>query len=382
MPSSMRWLATVIRIAIGPVLIGALTLPLHSPRASTDLALVLGLVLLAAIHSAYWWDPWRRKPQHAAAALGAMVVINLVLLNLLGLAQPLLWLYPALVAGAGLRAPAALVAIALTALAAAAPLALEGGIVHPIGPMDPADALGPSHSVLLSIILAGLGMSAVRQLIAVNADLHETRAELADLAVAADRERLARELHDLLARTLSLIAVKAELASRLSARGDAAAEELLDVQRLARQAVRDVRQAVTGSFAPSFRAELAAAAAALDTAGIEAKLDVDPAQMDAAHETTIAWAVREAITNVVKHSGAKTCWITIRAVAGATTLDVEDDGRSPGEAIFGIGLNGLADRVQTLGGTLRVERREQYGFRLRVQLGSLASASPKGVHAA
>jgi two-component system, NarL family, sensor histidine kinase DesK len=381
MPSSMTWLATVIRIAIGPVLIGTLALLFHSPRASTDLAAALGLVLLAAIHSAYWWDPWRRKQRHAVAALGAMVVINFVLLNLLGLAQPLLWLYPALVAGAGLRAPAALAGIALTAFAAAAPLALEGGIVHPIGPMDPADALGPSHSVLLSIILAGLGMSAVRQLMAVNADLHETRAELADLAVAADRERLARELHDLLARTLSLIAVKAELASRLSARGDAAAEELSDVQRLARQAVRDVRQAVTGSFAPSFRAELTAAEAALYAAGIEVKLDVDPAQVDAAHETTIAWALREAITNVVKHSGARTCRIALRGVAGATSLDVEDDGRGPGEAIFGTGLKGLADRVQALGGTLRVESREQQGFKLRVQLGSLAPTSPNEVHA-
>jgi hypothetical protein len=165
----MTWLATLIRIAIGPVLIGALALLIHSPRASTDLAAAFGLVLLAAIHSAFWWDPWRRNPRYAVVALGAMVVINFVLLNLLGLAQPLLWLYPALVAGAGLRAPAALVAIALTAFAAAAPLALEGGIVHPIGPMDPGDALGPSHSVLLSIILAGLGMSAVRQLMALNA---------------------------------------------------------------------------------------------------------------------------------------------------------------------------------------------------------------------
>src|SRR5439155_15739272 len=103
-------------------------------------------------------------------------------------------------------------------------------------------------SVLLSIVLAGLGMHAVRQLIIANADLHATRAELADLAVAADRERLARDLHDLLARTLSLIAVKAELASRLIAKGDSAATaELSDVQHLARQAVRDVREAVTGT---------------------------------------------------------------------------------------------------------------------------------------
>jgi len=176
MPSSMTWLATVIRIAIGPVLIGGLALLLHSPRASTDLAAALGIVLLAAIHSAYWWDPWRRKPHHAVVTLGAMVVINFVLLNLLGLAQPLLWLYPALVAGAGLRTPAALLGIALTGFAAAAPLALEGGIVHPIGPIDPADALGPSHSVLLSIILAGLGMSAVRQLIAVNGQVSKLSA--------------------------------------------------------------------------------------------------------------------------------------------------------------------------------------------------------------
>jgi len=279
MRSSMTWLVTGIRIAIAPVLLGALALLVRSPREASDLPAAVGLLLLATVHSVYWWDPWqsRRKPQHAVAALGVMVVINFVLLNLLGLAEPLLWLYPALVAGAGLRASAALVGIALTALAAAAPLALESGIVRPIDPLRPVDALGPSHSVLLSIILAGLGMNAVRQLIALNTELHTTRAELADLAVAADRERLARELHDPLARTLSLIAVKAELASRLSARGDAAAaEELSDVQRLARQAVRDVRQAVTGSLAPSFQAELAAAEAALDAAGIEVTLDVDP----------------------------------------------------------------------------------------------------------
>jgi len=123
--------------------------------------------------------------------------------------------------------------------------------------------------------------------------------------------------------------------------------------------VRDVRQAVTGSFAPSFPAELAAGEAALGAAGIEVKLVVDSAQVDAAHETTIAWALREAITDVVKHSGARTCPIALRGVAGATTLDVEDDGRGPGEAIFGTGLNGLADRVQAMGGTLRVESREQ-----------------------
>src|SRR5919198_1187640 len=252
MPSSMTWLAIVIRITIAPVLLGTLAVVLHSQGAGSDIAAAIGLLVLATIHIAYWWDPWQRSQAVAVAAAGSMVVLNFLLLNLLGLAEPLLWLYPALVAGAGLRAPVAVAAIGLTALAAAAPLALEGRLVHPVDPLHPAEALGPSHSVLLSIVLAGLGMNAVRQLIAVNADLHATRAELADLAVAGERERLARDLHDLLGRTLSLIAVKAELASRLSAKGDPSAEaELADVQRLARDAVREVRDAVTASHGAS-----------------------------------------------------------------------------------------------------------------------------------
>ena len=382
MPSSMAWLAAAIRVAIAPLLMGALMLLVHTPPAATDVAAALGLVLLAAIHTAYWWDPWHRRPQQAIVALGSMLVINFVLLNRLGLAEPLLWLYPALVAGAGLRTPAALAGIAITALAAAAPLALASGIIHPIDPLQPGDALGPSHSVLLSIVLAGLGMHAVRQLIAANSDLHATRAELADLAVAADRERLARELHDLLARSLSLIAVKAELASRLSARGDtAAAEELSDVQRLARQAVRDVRQAVNGSLAPAFQSELAAAEAALDSAGIKLIIDADSVQLDPAHESTIAWALREAVTNVVKHSGARICRITVRAFDDSTCLEVEDDGRGSDDAAPGIGLSGLADRVQGLDGALRVERCQPHGFRVRVQLGSGARTLATGVDA-
>jgi two-component system, NarL family, sensor histidine kinase DesK len=381
MPSSMTWLAIAIRISIAPVLLGALAVVLHSQRAAGDLAAAMGLLLLAAIHIAYWWDPWQRSQARALAAAGSMVVLNFLLLNLLGLAEPLLWLYPALVAGAGLRTLVAIAAIGLTALAAAAPLALDGRLVHPVDPLHPAEALGPSHSVLLSIVLAGLGMHAVRQLIRLNLDLHATRAELADLAVAADRERLAREVHDLLARTLSLIAVKAELASRLSAKGDSAAAELSDVQRLARQAVRDVREAVTGSHAPSLEAEFAAAEVALRTAGIGLSLERNDAQIDPAHERTLAWAVREAVTNVVKHSGARTCRIALRTCDGVTSLEVADDGRGPANGHTGAGLDGLADRVRAVGGTLEVGRAAGRGFRLQVRLGVPAPAGGGGAEA-
>jgi two-component system sensor histidine kinase DesK len=226
----------------------------------------------------------------------------------------------------------------------------------------------------LSIVLAGLGMTAVRQLIAVNADLHATRAELADVAVAGERERLARELHDLLGRTLSLIAVKAELASRLSAKGDSSADaELADVQRLARQAVRDVREAVAGDHAPGVDTELAAAEAALRTAGIAVSVERTSAGIDPAHETTVAWALREAVTNVVKHSGARTCRIALEVGDGCTTLQVDDDGRGAVGGRTGTGLDGLADRIHALGGTIEVGPSQGRGFRLRVRLGA---ASP------
>jgi two-component system sensor histidine kinase DesK len=369
----MIWLATVIRVAIAPVLFGALALLANSPRAPSDLAVAAGLVLLVAIHVLYWWRPWPSSHRRAAAALAGMVVINFVLLNLLGLAEPLVWLYPALIAGFGLRMPAAAIGVALTALAAAAPLALEGSLIHPIDPVHPAAALGPSHSVLLSIVLAGLGMTAVRQLIAVNADLHATRAELADLAVAGERERLARELHDLLGRTLSLIAVKAELASRLSAQADpSATTELADVQLLARQAVRDVREAVTGAHVPTIHAELDAARVALRTAGIAVSVDTSATSIEPAHETTIAWALREAVTNVVKHSGARTCRISLGATDGCTALEVRDDGNGAGEGDTGTGLDGLADRIHALGGTIEAGPGEGAGFRLRVRLGAPA----------
>jgi two-component system sensor histidine kinase DesK len=371
----MIWLATVVRVSIAPVLLGAMVLLLKSPQSRSDMVVAAGLVLLAAIHVLYWWRSWPGGRRRTLAALAGMVTINFVLLNLLGLTEPLVWLYPALIAGAGLRMPAAAMGVGLTALAAAAPLALEGRLIHPIDAVHPAAALGPSHSVLLSIVLAGLGMTAVRQLIALNADLHATRAELADLAVASERERLARELHDLLGRTLSLIAVKAELASRLSARADpSAAAELADVQRLARQAVRDVRDAVTSGHAPTVDAELDAAKSALRTAGIDVRVDTNVTSIDPTYETTIAWALREAVTNVVKHSGARTCRISVEAADGCCVLEVYDDGRGPTGGSTGTGIDGLTERIHALGGTIEVGPGKECGFRVQVLLGTPASA--------
>jgi two-component system sensor histidine kinase DesK len=369
MSPNMRWLAVAVRVAIAPVLLGALSLLVEPQRSARDLAAALGLVLLGATHLRYWWRSWPAPPQRAVAAAAAMVATNLVLIHLLGLSQPLLWLYPALVVGAGLRPPVAAVGVGVLALAAGVPAEIDS--LHQVS------MLGPGHAILLAVGLAGLGMTAVRQLVAVNADLHATKAELAELAVAAERERLARELHDLLGRTLSLIAVKAELAGRLSASGDPSAGlELRDVQRLARQAVREVREAVVG-HAPSIHAELAAAEAALRAAGIEVSVDNAANDVDPAHEAAAAWVLREAVTNVVKHSRARTCRIALRATDGATELEVVDDGRGAAGGRPGMGLAGLADRVHALGGALEAGRGEAGGFRLRARLGGAEAAAPR-----
>ena len=105
--------------------------------------------------------------------------------------------------------------------------------------------------------------------------------------------------------------------------------------------------------------------------GIKVSVDNTAASIDPAHETTIAWALREAVTNVVKHSGARTCRIALDAVDGSTTLEIVDDGRGPVGERTGTGLGGLADRIHALGGSLDVGPSDGRGFRLRVRLGAV-----------
>lgn len=374
MTPKMSWLAAAIQLSIAPVFLGALALWLTPARLEGGLVAGAALALLGLVHVVYWSRPWPARERDAIVAAAAMVAINLILIHGLALSQPLVWLYPALVIGAGLRPQMAAVGIGLMALAAVLPAELEGlGQLHALGPREaalPAVVLGPGHAILLAVALAGLGVAAVRQLIIVNVDLHAAKAELAELAVTAERERLARELHDVLGRTLSLIAVKAELAGRLHARGDpAAASEMGDVQGLAREALREVRGAITGDRIPSVAAELAAAPAALGAAGIALRVEGTPDGIRPGHDATVAWVLREAVTNVVRHSGARSCRINLQADESATTLEVVDDGHGAENTAGGTGLEGLAQRVRAQGGTFEAGPEAAGGFRLRVSLG-------------
>ena len=222
----------------------------------------------------------------------------------------------------------------------------------------------------LTILAVGLLMIAFGNAVRTNRELREARGELARLAVSEERVRIARDLHDLLGHTLSLIALKSDLAAKLVGSDPGRArEEMIDVQHVTRQALGEIREAVHGYRRVAFTDALDGARAALSAAGIDCRVDAVPAELPAEVESVLAWAVREATTNVVRHSSAHACAITLATGAEAVALQVEDDG-SGGQAGNGdsAGLTGLAERARLLDGTLEAGARPEGGFRLRVTL--------------
>ncbi len=240
-------------------------------------------------------------------------------------------------------------------------------------------SLGDFLNGLFYVVLVGFTVAGVISAIVTNRDLRAARQELARLAVTEERLRIARDLHDLLGHSLSLIALKSELAGRLlAAAPDRAAEEILDVETTARSALHEVREAVSAYRQPTLASELDGARELLSAAGIACAIDAAESATHAlppAIESTLAWAVREGVTNVVRHSRAHSCRILLSRGAGEVAVAVVDDGQC-GDAITppasriggGNGLRGLAERVRTLGGRQEAGPYPEGGFRLTVTL--------------
>jgi len=189
--------------------------------------------------------------------------------------------------------------------------------------------------------------------------------EAQHMAKVAERERIGRDLHDLLGHTLSVIVLKSELASRLTATDPArAAQEIRDVEQISREALSQVRAAVQG-YRSGIDRELAAARAALESAGVRIEASVEPPRLSPSQENVLAMALREAVTNVVRHAGATDCRLTLRRNAGWCELEVADNGRG-GAVQEGNGLTGMRQRVEALGGKL--ERDGSAGMLLRVRV--------------
>jgi two-component system sensor histidine kinase DesK len=211
----------------------------------------------------------------------------------------------------------------------------------------------------------------MRDLRARNQELTEARAELARTAVAAERERFARDLHDLLGHSLSVIAIKAELAGRLlPLRPADAAAEIGDVEQVARQALGEVRDAVSGYRQPTLAGEMEGARVALSAAGIIAELERTSVKLDPDVEAVLAWAVCEGATNVIRHSGASRCQVRVLAGLADAVVEVVDDGRGSARAPddHGHGLAGLTERAESLRGRMEAGAVPGGGFRLSVSV--------------
>ena len=191
--------------------------------------------------------------------------------------------------------------------------------------------------------------------------------EVRRLAATAERERIGRDLHDLLGHTLSLVALKSELAGKLLQRNpDAARHEIEEVSRVAREALAQVRRAVTGIRAAGLAAELASAKLLLESDGIDFSYSVAELALPAELETILALAVREAVTNIQRHARAQTAEVRVTRVDDQVVLSVSDDGR--GRAIVpGNGLNGMRERIEALCGHLHIDSSVGAGTRLRVE---------------
>jgi two-component system sensor histidine kinase DesK len=222
--------------------------------------------------------------------------------------------------------------------------------------------------VTFSLVALPAALYGSARLVRVLEELQATRAELAALAVGKERLRVSRDLHDLLGQSLSAVSLKGELAIRLlGSHPSAARAEIEGLTGVARQALRGVRAVTRHEHEVSLPTELEGAAALLGAAGIDARVGLDLPELPRAVEELLAWAVREGVTNVLRHSQARTCSIKAARRDGWVRLEIENDGvRAP--AGEGSGLAGLAERARALSGTVAADRTRDGWFRLLVQV--------------
>ena len=222
---------------------------------------------------------------------------------------------------------------------------------------------------VLQLLLIGFGAIGIARLVGTIAELHAAREQLARMAVEQERARFARDVHDLMGHSLSVITLKGELASQLiDSAPEEARSEVRDIVRVARNALREVREAVSGYRQPTLASELAGAQAALAAAGIECQIEQSAGAMTAATEAVLAWTVREGATNVIRHSKARRCSVVLNRDDDDVRLDIVDDGAGGVAPEAGNGLRGLGERVREQGGRLEAGPLPQQGFRLRVAL--------------
>jgi two-component system sensor histidine kinase DesK len=249
--------------------------------------------------------------------------------------------------------------------------ALVAGFAFGAGTMSfPLGIPGPTALATTFLVLVGGGFFAFTSVFSVwllNAvyELDEARETRARLAVAEERLRFGRDLHDVMGRNLSVIALKSELAVRLARHGrPEAVEQMIEVQRIARESQREVRDVVRGYREADLGVELAGAQGVLSAAGIECEVRGEASGLPAEVQSALGWVVREATTNVLRHGDAGRCAVAVRVAEGHVVLTVENDGARAGDGRGGSGLVGLRERLSAVGGELEAGAVDGDRFRL------------------
>jgi two-component system sensor histidine kinase DesK len=354
---------------LGPLLgLAFLIYPVRAVLTSepTPARIVLSLGGAALFAGVFLWLMWTQEPlwslsvepsevlrHRATVAFLALLAISLNLM--LGTEWRVLFFHVNVAAGIMLLTTDAYVAIAVLAT-----------VTFGLGVFS-----GMAWLVLPTAVLGLWATAFVRQVATVE-ELRSAREELARMAVDEERLRFARDLHDLLGHSLSLITLKSELAGRLLPDEPQKAEtEVHDIEEVARQALGEVREAVAGYRSPTLDEELAGAAEMLGAAGIDFELENEaggllPREIDG----MLAWTVREGTTNVIRHSRARNCHILLAREDGMVYAQITDDGRGEtDQETPGSGLSGLAERVATFSdGSFEAGPLPEGGFRLRIDL--------------
>jgi two-component system, NarL family, sensor histidine kinase DesK len=233
-------------------------------------------------------------------------------------------------------------------------------------------ASGDIWSVAYGSFLAGFIVATFLRLVAVIRQLQETRQELARAAVSEERLRFARDLHDLLGHTLSVMVVKAQLVRKMALRDpEQAAEQAADIETVGRQALAEVRESVSGYRGRGVARELAEAQAALADADFTVAIRQDDVPLTPAADALLGWVIREGVTNVIRHSGGHQAEIEVGHRHGQAFAEIRDDGGgSPAVQLpsGGNGLGGLRERAAAAGGTVEAGPRRGGGYRLCVRI--------------
>lgn len=298
-----------------------------------------------------------------------LTLLAVVLDHLTGSAANNYFLIPLLVVGFGLSPRPALIAIGLIGVTNLTDqLSL---LKAPVG-----EVVLQSVLIIPTIAIFGGGAMGLRYMLRTLSELRRARAEMAQHAADEERTRIARDLHDVLGHSLSVITLKGEVATRLLPEGAPGADEVRDMLGLSREALQQVRQVVSGYRQPTLANELMAARVALQAASIDVEVTQNLGALDRESEAVLGWVIREATTNVIRHSGAKRCSITLSRDDGLLEIEVVNDGWRVPQAPAGNGLRGLEERLATIGGELEATALPTAGFRLRAILPANPRSTP------